>query len=195
MTDQYGRKIKYLRLSVTDLCSCRCVYCMGAEGVPKLPHEAVLSFEEIEEIVRAAVSLGVRKVRLTGGEPLVRRGIDELVRRLRAIEGIRELAMTTNGARLAEYAERLKSAGLDRLNVSLDTLDPEKYRKITRIGSLSDTLAGLDAARSAGFTHIKLNAVLMGGVNDDEIPALAELARDGAFDVRGEASGDCAGRI
>ena len=184
MTDQYGRKIKYLRLSVTDLCSCRCVYCMGAEGVPKLPHEAVLSFEEIEEIVRAAVSLGVRKVRLTGGEPLVRRGIDELVRRLRAIEGIRELAMTTNGARLAEYAERLKSAGLDRLNVSLDTLDPEKYRKITRIGSLSDTLAGLDAARSAGFTRIKLNAVLMGGVNDDEIPALAELARDGAFDVR-----------
>ena len=184
MTDQYGRKIKYLRLSVTDLCSCRCVYCMGAEGVPKLPHEAVLSFEEIEEIVRAAVSLGVRKVRLTGGEPLVRRGIDELVRRLRAIEGIRELAMTTNGARLAEYAERLKSAGLDRLNVSLDTLDPEKYRKITRIGSLSDTLAGLDAARNAGFTHIKLNAVLMGGVNDDEIPALAELARDGAFDVR-----------
>lgn len=167
MTDQYGRKIKYLRLSVTDLCSCRCVYCMGAEGVPKLPHEAVLSFEEIEEIVRAAVSLGVRKVRLTGGEPLVRRGIDELVRRLRAIEGIRELAMTTNGARLAEYAERLKSAGLDRLNVSLDTLDPEKYRKITRIGSLSDTLAGLDAARSAGFTRIKLNAVLMGGVNDD----------------------------
>ena len=166
MTDQYGRKIKYLRLSVTDLCSCRCVYCMGAEGVPKLPHEAVLSFEEIEEIVRAAVSLGVRKVRLTGGEPLVRRGIDELVRRLRAIEGIRELAMTTNGARLAEYAERLKSAGLDRLNVSLDTLDPEKYRKITRIGSLSDTFAGLDAARSAGFTRIKLNAVLMGGVND-----------------------------
>ena len=184
MTDQYGRKIKYLRLSVTDLCSCRCVYCMGAEGVTKLPHEAVLSFEEIEEIVRAAVSLGVRKVRLTGGEPLVRRGIDELVRRLRAIEGIRELAMTTNGARLAEYAERLKSAGLDRLNVSLDTLDPEKYRKITRIGSLSDTVAGLDAARSAGFTCIKLNAVLMGGVNDDEIPALAELARDGAFDVR-----------
>ena len=184
MTDQYGRKIKYLRLSVTDLCSCRCVYCMGAEGVPKLPQEAVLSFEEIEEIVRAAVSLGVCKVRLTGGEPLVRRGIDELVRRLRAIEGIRELAMTTNGARLAEYAERLKSAGLDRLNVSLDTLDPEKYRKITRIGSLSDTLAGLDAARNAGFTHIKLNAVLMGGVNDDEIPALAELARDGAFDVR-----------
>ena len=126
----------------------------------------------------------MRTVRLTGGEPLVRRGIDELVHRLRAIEGIRELAMTTNGARLAEYAERLKSAGLDRLNVSLDTLDPEKYRKITRIGSLSDTLAGLDAARSAGFTHIKLNAVLMGGVNDDEIPALAELARDGAFDVR-----------
>ena len=110
--------------------------------------------------------------------------LNELVRRLRAIEGIRELAMTTNGARLAEYAGRLKSAGLDRLNVSLDTLDPEKYRKITRIGSLSDTLAGLDAARSAGFTRIKLNAVLMGGVNDDEIPALAELARDGAFDVR-----------
>ena len=184
MTDQYGRKIKYLRLSVTDLCNCRCVYCMGAEGVPKMPHEAVLSFEEIEEIVRAAVSLGVSKVRLTGGEPLVRRGIDELVRRLCTIEGVDELAMTTNGARLTEYAGRLKRAGLDRLNVSIDTLDPEKYRKITRIGSLSDTLAGLDAAKKAGFEHIKLNVVLMGGVNDDEIPALAALAKDGAFDVR-----------
>lgn len=184
MTDQYGRKIKYLRLSVTDLCSCRCVYCMGAEGVPKLPHEAVLSFEEIEEIVRAAVSLGVTKVRLTGGEPLVRRGIDELVRRLRGIEGVEELAMTTNGARLAEYAEALKEAGLDRLNVSLDTLDPEKFRRITRIGELRDTLDGLDAARRAGFERIKLNTVLMGGVNDDEIAEIAALAKDGAFDVR-----------
>lgn len=184
MKDRYGRTIKYLRLSVTDLCNCRCVYCMGENGVPRLPHSAILSFEEIEEIVRAAVSLGVTKVRLTGGEPLVRRGIDELVRRLRGIEGVEELAMTTNGARLAEYAARLKSAGLDRLNVSLDTLDPEKFRRITRIGSLSDTLAGLDAARSAGFTRIKLNTVLMGGVNDDEIAEIAALAKDGAFDVR-----------
>lgn len=184
MKDRYGRTIKYLRLSVTDLCNCRCVYCMGENGVPSLPHSAILSFEEIEEIVRAAVSLGVTKVRLTGGEPLVRRGIDELVRRLRGIEGVEELAMTTNGARLAEYAARLKSAGLDRLNVSLDTLDPEKFRRITRIGELRDTLDGLDAARRAGFEHIKLNTVLMGGVNDDEIAEIAALAKDGAFDVR-----------
>ena len=184
MKDRYGRTIKYLRLSVTDLCNCRCVYCMGENGVPRLPHSAILSFEEIEEIVRAAVSLGVTKVRLTGGEPLVRRGIDELVRRLRGIEGVEELAMTTNGARLAEYAARLKSAGLDRLNVSLDTLDPEKFRRITRIGELRDTLDGLDAARRAGFEHIKLNTVLMGGVNDDEIAEIAALAKDGAFDVR-----------
>ena len=184
MKDRYGRTIKYLRLSVTDLCNCRCVYCMGENGVPRLPHSAILSFEEIEEIVRAAVSLGVTKVRLTGGEPLVRRGIDELVRRLRGIEGVEDLAMTTNGARLAEYAARLKSAGLDRLNVSLDTLDPEKFRRITRIGELRDTLDGLDAARRAGFEHIKLNTVLMGGVNDDEIAEIAALAKDGAFDVR-----------
>ena len=184
MKDRYGRTIKYLRLSVTDLCNCRCVYCMGENGVPRLPHSAILSFEEIAEIVRAAVSLGVTKVRLTGGEPLVRRGIDELVRRLRGIEGVEELAMTTNGARLAEYAARLKSAGLDRLNVSLDTLDPEKFRRITRIGELRDTLDGLDAARRAGFERIKLNTVLMGGVNDDEIAEIAALAKDGAFDVR-----------
>ena len=184
MKDRYGRTIKYLRLSVTDLCNCRCVYCMGENGVPRLPHSAILSFEEIEEIVRSAVSLGVTKVRLTGGEPLVRRGIDELVRRLRGIEGVEELAMTTNGARLAEYAARLKSAGLDRLNVSLDTLDPEKFRRITRIGELRDTLDGLDAARRAGFERIKLNTVLMGGVNDDEIAEIAALAKDGAFDVR-----------
>ena len=184
MKDRYGRTIKYLRLSVTDLCNCRCVYCMGENGVPRLPHSAILSFEEIEEIVRAAVSLGVTKVRLTGGEPLVRRGIDELVRRLRGIEGVEELAMTTNGARLAEYAEALKEAGLDRLNVSLDTLDPEKFRRITRIGELRDTLDGLDAARRAGFERIKLNTVLMGGVNDDEIAEIAALAKDGAFDVR-----------
>lgn len=184
MKDRYGRTIKYLRLSVTDLCNCRCVYCMGENGVPRLPHSAILSFEEIEEIVRAAVSLGVTKVRLTGGEPLVRRGIDELVRRLRGIEGVEELAMTTNGTRLTEYAEALKEAGLDRLNVSLDTLDPEKFRRITRIGELRDTLDGLDAARRAGFEHIKLNTVLMGGVNDDEIAEIAALAKDGAFDVR-----------
>ena len=184
MKDRYGRTIKYLRLSVTDLCNCRCVYCMGENGVPRLPHSAILSFEEIEEIVRAAVSLGVTKVRLTGGEPLVRRGIDELIRRLRGIEGVEELAMTTNGARLAEYAEALKEAGLDRLNVSLDTLDPEKFRRITRIGELRDTLDGLDAASRAGFERIKLNTVLMGGVNDDEIAEIAALAKDGAFDVR-----------
>lgn len=184
MLDNQGRNIRYLRLSVTDRCNFRCRYCMPAEGVCKREHSEMLSFEELTEIVRTAVSLGVSKVRLTGGEPLVRRGIVDLCRSLRAINGVRELTMTTNGALLPQYAAELKQAGVDRLNISLDTLNEDKFASLTRGGSLADTLAGLDAARHAGFRGTKLNAVLLGGVNEDEIPALAQLAQDGKYEVR-----------
>ena len=184
MLDHQGRNIRYLRLSVTDRCNFRCRYCMPAEGVCRREHSEMLSFEEIEEIVRTAAALGVDKVRLTGGEPLVRRGIVELCRRLRRIDGVRELTMTTNAALLPQYAADLKAAGVDRLNISLDTLNEDKFAALTRGGSLADTLAGMEAARDAGFRGTKLNAVLLGGVNEDEIAALAALAQDGAYEVR-----------
>lgn len=184
MTDEFGRKIRYLRLSVTDLCSLRCIYCMPAEGVKKLGHEKILSVEELVEITRAAASLGITKVRLTGGEPLVRRGILDICRGISAIDGITELCVTTNGVLLPELARELKSAGVSRLNVSLDTLDAEKYRRITRVGDLDTVFRGLDAADDAGFTGTKLNCVLMGGINDDEIPDMAALTRSRDIDVR-----------
>ena len=184
MRDRFGRDISYLRISLTDLCNLRCVYCMPAEGVCKLRHEQVLSIEEITEIAAAAAELGIRKIRLTGGEPLVRRGVVELVRALKALPELEELALTTNGILLPELAGPLKEAGLDRVNISLDTLDPDKYRRLTRIGELDRALAGIRAAEAAGLGPIKLNAVLIGGVNDDEIPALAELTRAKPIEMR-----------
>lgn len=184
MLDGEGRLIEYLRLSVTDRCNCRCTYCMPAGGVPMLGHKDILSFEELTEVVAACAQLGVRKVRLTGGEPLVRRGLPELVRMIRAVPGVEELAMTTNATLLAPVAAELHHAGLDRLNVSLDTLDAARYAELTRGGSLEDALAGLAAARDAGFSHTKVNCVLMGGVNDADVPRLAELARAEPIDVR-----------
>ena len=184
MLDGEGRLIEYLRLSVTDRCNCRCTYCMPAGGVPMLGHKDILSFEELTEVVSACAQLGVRKVRLTGGEPLVRRGLPELVRMIRAVPGVEELAMTTNATLLAPVAAELHHAGLDRLNVSLDTRDAARYAELTRGGSLEDALAGLAAARDAGFSHTKVNCVLMGGVNDADVPRLAELARTEPIDVR-----------
>ena len=184
MTDQFGRNIDYLRISLTDLCNLRCVYCMPAEGVSKLRHDQVLTIEEIVEIAAAAVELGITKIRLTGGEPLVRRGVVELVRMLKALPGLKELALTTNGILLPALAQPLRDAGLDRVNISLDTLDAEKYRRLTRIGSLEQALEGIRAAETAGLSPIKLNAVLIGGVNDDEIPALAELTRARPLEMR-----------
>jgi cyclic pyranopterin phosphate synthase len=184
MNDGFGRDIYYLRLSVTDLCNLRCVYCMPEKGVEKWPHSDILSVEEIEEIVLASAECGIRKVRVTGGEPLVRRGIVDICRRISAIPEIEELCMTTNGTLLPKYARELKSAGVDRLNISLDTLDPGKYREITRMGELKDALDGIDAALEAGFDDLKLNAVLIGGVNDDEIPAFVEMTRDKNIHVR-----------
>ena len=184
MKDSCGRTIDYMRISVTDRCNLRCVYCMPEEGVQSLPHDQILRFSEILRICRAAVKLGIRRFKITGGEPLVRRGIVELTGRLARLEGLEELTMTTNGSLLPEYAAPLKAAGLDRLNVSLNSLDPDRFRVITRTGSLDRVLAGLEAAEAAGFTGTRVNAVLLGGVNVEEIPALAGLARDRAVSVR-----------
>lgn len=189
MLDGYGRTIRYLRLSVTDKCNCRCVYCMPATGVPRCRHEGLLSFEELTEVVRAATTLGVRKVRVTGGEPLARRGVVDLCRMVAAVPGVEELDMTTNATMLAPVAADLRAAGVTRLNVSLDTLDPERYRAVTRVGTLADALAGIRAAREAGFgssadSPLKINCVLMGGVNVDEVPRLVDMAQREPVEVR-----------
>jgi cyclic pyranopterin phosphate synthase len=171
MFDSYNRQIDYLRISVTDKCNLRCRYCMPAEGVPSRSHDEFLSLEKITEVVRVAVRLGITKVRLTGGEPLVKRGILELVRMIRGIEGVKHLGMTTNGVLLPRYAEPLRRAGLDSLNVSLDTLDPERYRDITRCGDIRHVLAGIAAARSAGFP-IKINMVVLEDTGAEAIEAM-----------------------
>lgn len=184
MKDTFKREITYLRISLTDLCNLRCVYCMPPEGVKKQEHRQILSLEEVAEIAYEAVCMGVKKIRLTGGEPLVRRGMLSLCRELKQIPGLQELALTTNGLLLPQMAAELKQAGVDRVNISLDTLDPEKYRHITRGGRLEDALAGIRAAKDAGLTPLKLNCVLIGGFNDDEIPALAALTEQEAVEVR-----------
>ena len=175
MEDTFGRNIRYLRLSVTELCDLRCRYCMAEEGVCKRGHEELCSFEELREFTAAAAAIGVTKLRVTGGEPLVRRGIVELCAMLRTVPGIEELCLTTNGTRLEQLAAPLKAAGVDRLNISLDTLRPERYREITRTGELENVLRGIEAAERAGFENIKLNCVLLGGMNDDEIGDFVRL--------------------
>lgn len=184
MTDRLGREITYLRLSVTDKCNLRCRYCMPEDGVCKKSHADMLTEDEMILAVEAAASLGITKLRITGGEPLVKKNILSICRRAAAVEGIREVCLTTNGILLPELAQPLKEAGVKRLNLSLDTLDDGKYAYITRIGRLKDFRVGLDAAFRAGFEKIKLNAVLIGGFNDGEIPALAELTRAYPLDMR-----------
>lgn len=184
MLDNYGRTIEYLRLSVTDLCNYRCIYCMPEKGVDKRAHGDILSIEELTEIAGAAIALGVRKIRLTGGEPLVRRGLLTLCRNIKAIDPDVDLSLTTNGSLLAPMASQLRAAGVDRLNISLDSLDAERFRRITRGGELSDVLSGIRAAQDAGFTHTKINAVLLGGVNDSEISDFIRLTRDHDIEVR-----------
>lgn len=184
MKDPFGRDITYLRLSLTELCDLRCRYCMPAAGVLKRRHEDMLTEEETVLAVSVAAELGVRKVRLTGGEPLVKRNILSLAERVAAVPGVKELCLTTNGVRLPALAGPLRAAGVKRVNVSMDTLDAAKYAHITRVGRLEDALAGLDAALNAGFERVKINAVLIGGFNDDEIPALADLTRRYPLDVR-----------
>ena len=184
MLDSFGRKIDYLRISVTDLCNLRCRYCMPEDGVCKRSHTEMMDFEEISTAIKAAASLGIKKVRITGGEPLVKRGITDICRDAASVEGIEEVCVTTNGVLLPELAVPLKEAGVKRLNISLDTLDPAKFSYITRVGNLGDVLKGIDAALEAGFEKIKLNAVLIGGFNDDEIPQLADLTRKMPVDMR-----------
>ena len=184
MKDQFNREITYLRLSVTELCNLRCRYCMPEEGVCKKRHEEMLTEDEMICAVSAAASLGIRKLRITGGEPLVKRNIVSICRRAAAVDGIREVCLTTNGILLPGLAAELRAAGVDRVNISLDTLDAEKYARITRRGSLDDAIRGIESALSAGFRKVKLNSVLIGGFNDDEIPALADLTRRWPVDLR-----------
>lgn len=184
MLDQFGREINYLRISVTDLCNLRCRYCMPADGVCKKSHLEMLTEDEIITAVEAAASLGIRKLRITGGEPLVKKNIVSICQRSAAVEGIKEVCLTTNGALLPQLAKPLKEAGVKRLNLSLDTLEPEKYAYITRTGKLEDFMAGLNAALEAGFDKIKINSVLIGGFNDNEIVPLAELTKTYPVDMR-----------
>ena len=184
MIDTYGRQITYLRLSVTELCNLRCRYCMPEDGVCKKRHEEMLTQEEMIMAIRAAAALGIRKLRITGGEPLVKSNIVELCRAAAAVDGIEEICLTTNGTLLPKLAAPLREAGVRRLNISLDTLDAEKFHYITRIGTLGDALAGIEAALAAGFEKVKINSVLIGGFNDDEIPMLAALTKQYPVDVR-----------
>ncbi len=176
LVDLQSRTVTYLRISVTDRCNYRCAYCMPVQGVEVVPRADLLSFDEIERLTRLFVSLGVRRVRLTGGEPLVRRGVVELVARLSAIPGVEDLAMTTNGHLLGELAGDLRRAGLQRLNVSIDTLDPKRFVELTRQGDVAAVLEGLQAAQSAGFRDIKLNMVVLRGINERDVLPLADYA-------------------
>ena len=184
MKDNYGREINYMRISVTELCNLRCRYCMPEDGICKKAHEDMLTEDEMITAVEAAASLGITKLRITGGEPLVKKNIVSICRRAAAVPGIREVCLTTNGTLLPQLARLLVDAGVSRVNISLDTLDAEKFRYISRCGELSQATAGIRAALDAGFEKIKLNAVLIGGFNDDEIPTLAELTRQYPLDVR-----------
>jgi GTP 3',8-cyclase len=185
MEDGFGRRIEYLRISVTDKCNLRCVYCMPEEGLPWLKREELLRYEEIAAIVRPMAAMGLRKIRITGGEPLVRRDLASLVRMLRAVDGIADIAVSTNAVLLDEQADELRAAGVDRLNVSLDSLRPERIDAISRrAGSAEAILRGLEAAERVGFSPIKVNCVVMRGRNDDEVADFAAVTRERPWHVR-----------
>ena len=167
MKDAHGRTIDYMRISLTDRCNLRCIYCMPAEGVCQVPHDQIMRLDEIRRLVEVAADMGVRRIRLTGGEPLVRKGVVSLVRDIAAIPGIEDISMTTNGILLSRYAAELKEAGLRRLNISLDTLDSKQYRAITRGGDITSVLAGIDSALEVGFDPVKINAVAVRSLNQD----------------------------
>lgn len=184
LEDNQKRRINYLRLSVTDRCNLRCQYCMPEQGVPSLDHRDILTYEELLRLARVALALGVSKIRVTGGEPLVRKGIVDFIARLAELPGLDDLGLTTNGIRLADYAPALKAAGLHRVNVSLDTLREDRFRSITRRGDLAAVCRGLTTAESAGLLPIKINTVIMRDVNIDEVPDFARLTLEHPFTVR-----------
>jgi cyclic pyranopterin phosphate synthase len=182
LIDQFGRRVDYIRLSITDRCDFRCVYCMG-EDMTFLPREEVLTLEECERLVRVFVELGVQKVRITGGEPLVRKNALWLFQQVGKLDGLSELVLTTNGSQLDYQAQQLKDAGVSRINISLDSLDAERFRKITRVGDLNKVLRGIDAAKAAGIARIRLNSVLMRDFNEDEAITLTQFAVDKGIDI------------
>lgn len=184
LTDKLRRPLQSLRISVTDRCNFRCTYCMPFDEYDWIDKREILSYEEIDRLVRLFVQIGVNKVRLTGGEPLVRRDLPDLIRQLSGIEGLEDIALTTNGSRLSEMAQTLKSAGLGRINVSIDTLDAEKFKRITKRGDLERVLHGLSVAQRVGLGPIKINAVIERGVNEDDILELVEFGRAQGFAVR-----------
>lgn len=184
LIDRFGRRHTKLRVSVTDRCNLRCRYCMPAEGVPVVPRDELLTFEELERVVRVAVSLGVRQVRLTGGEPLVRRDLPRLVAMLAAIDGLDDLALSTNGVLLAREADALRAAGLRRVNVSLDALDPAAFARVTRRDDYDRVVAGIAAARRVGFEPVKINVVSLRGVTEEQVVPFGRFARDTGIEVR-----------
>lgn len=184
MYDKFNRRISYLRISVTDRCNLRCRYCMPEEGIQLLRHEDILSFDEIVGFTKAAVKRGIEKVRITGGEPLVRRGIVTLVGMISRIEGIKDLSMTTNGVLLKNFAEDLKAAGLKRINISLDTINPEKFFYITRGGNLSDVFDGIETAKRAGLLPVKINCVIKGSKDEDDAREVTKYCKDRNLEIR-----------
>lgn len=184
LIDNLGREISYLRVSITDRCNYRCIYCKPEEPFEFIPHEEILRYEEIVEIIEEAVNLGVTKVRITGGEPLARKGVVDFIKKLREIKKLEDISLTTNGFFLSEYAEKLKDAGLNRVNISLDSLQEEKYKKITRGGSLEKVLKGIDSALKAGLWPIKINTVLIKEINDDEVEDFVRLTLRRPLNIR-----------
>lgn len=184
MKDNWTRDINYLRISITDRCNLRCFYCMPEEGIQKLNHDDILTFEQLYPIVEVAVELGISKIRITGGEPLVRKGIVNFIEKISKLSGLKDIAMTTNGILLERYAQELKEAGLHRLNISLDTLKEDRYKMITRWGELNQVLRGIEATEKAGLSPIKINVVAMRGINDDEIEDFARLTKEKPYHVR-----------
>jgi len=184
MLDQFNRNITYLRISVTDRCNLRCTYCMPAGGIQLLQKKEILTLEEIAEVVKTGAELGIKKIRLTGGEPLVRKGITDLVAMIKRVDGIEEIAMTTNGILLSKYASELKEAGLNRINISLDSVSPDMFRQITRGGKLSDVFDGIQAAKTAGLTPIKINVVKLHDGEIQDIDSIKKFAVQEGLKVR-----------